>query len=313
MINNLSISIIIPVFNEKSSLNEIYIELSNTLTIYQTWEIIFVDDGSNDGSYQIMKQIAESDNRVIVVRLYKNFGKSDALAVGFDKAKGNIIITIDADLQDDPSEIPKLIDKIEEGRDLVSGWKQNRQDPVSKRIPSKIFNFVTRLFTGIKIHDINCGLKAYNEIVIKTLNIYGGFHRYIPVLAIQKGFSVTEVPVNHRPRKFGKSKYGGTRLFHGFFDLITTLFTTKYYNRPLHFYGFIGLILVLIGLIINIYLTIGWFHGIWIGNRPIFFLGILLLIIGIQFISLGLLGDLFVNISGKSDGKVQSVFCIKED
>ena len=223
-------------------------------------------------------------------------------------SKGDIIVTMDADLQDNPSEIVRLIKKIEEGWDLVSGWKKKRKDPWNKRIPSKLFNFTTRHLTGIKIHDFNCGLKAYKRKVINALNIYGGLHRYIPAIVGGKGFSVTEIEVNHRSRKYGITKYGGNRLFHGFFDLFTMLFTNKYFNRPLHFFGSIGLIIFFIGFIINIYLTIGWFQGIWISNRPIFFLGILFLIIGFQFFSIGLLGELFIKNTNQFEKKVRSIY-----
>ena len=257
--------------------------------------------------------MADEDSRISAIRFFKNFGKSDALAEGFKHTIGDIVITMDADLQDDPEEIPHLVNKIQEGWDLVSGWKKNRKDPLSKRIPSRLFNFVTRLFTGIQIHDFNCGLKAYRRKVINSVDIYGGLHRYIPAMAGQKGFAVTEIEVHHRPRAFGQTKYGGKRFFHGFFDLFTMLFTSNYFNRPLHFFGFIGLILFIAGLVINIYLTVGWFQGIWIGERPIFFLGILLLIVGIQFFSIGLLGELFIKNTAQSEKKIHSIYTSNQD
>ena len=308
MNNQINISIVIPVFNEESSLKELYTQLSEALIIYESYEIIFVDDGSYDNSFNILKEIANIDIRVSIIQLNKNYGKADALSAGFDKANGDVIVTLDSDLQDDPFEIPHLIEKLQEGWDLVSGWKKNRKDPLNKKIPSKIFNFITRLFTGVNIHDFNCGFKAYKSKVANTLDIYGGLYRYIPAIVGQKGFSVTEIPVNHRSRKYGKSKYGGKRIFHGFFDFFTMLFTSKYFNRPLHFFGSIGLIILLIGLIINVYLTIGWYKGIWIDNRPVFFLGILLIIIGIQFFSIGLLGELFINNTRSSSKKVHSIY-----
>jgi len=308
MNNQNNISIVIPVFNEQDSLKELFNELSEALIIYDSYEIIFIDDGSYDDSFDILQEIVNIDKRVSIVKLYKNYGKADALSIGFYQASGNIIVTMDADLQDDPFEIPRLIEKIQEGWDLVSGWKKNRKDPLSKRFPSKIFNFITRILTGINIHDFNCGFKAYKSKVVNTLDIYGGLYRYIPAIAGQKGFSVTEIMVNHRSRKYGVSKYGGKRIFHGFFDFFTMLFTSRYFNRPLHFFGSIGLIILFIGSIINIYLTIGWFKGIWIANRPIFFLGILFVIIGIQFFSIGLLGELFINNIRKSEKKVHSIY-----
>ena len=248
-----------------------------------------------------------SDNRVHLIEFYKNFGKASALSEAFKYATGEVVITMDADLQDDPVEIPNIVNKIQSGWDVVSGWKKDRKDPLSKRIPSKLFNFVTRLFTGVKIHDFNCGLKAYRNQVVKTFEIYGGMHRYLPAIASQKGFSVTELIVHHRPRQFGSTKYGGARFFHGLFDLMTVIFLGKYLVRPLHFFGLIGLALSSIGFGINIYLTVGWFQGIWIGNRPIFFLGLLLLILGVQFISLGLLGELIIKSTHTSENKVKSV------
>ena len=313
MADNPSISVVIPVFNEEESLQQLYSELSQELEPFTIWEIIFVDDGSDDKSYSVLTKMADVNSQISIIRLFKNFGKADALSEGFKHAKGDIIITLDADLQDDPAEIPKFVEKIQEGWDLVSGWKKKRQDPLSKRIPSRLFNFVTRLLSGIKIHDFNCGLKAYRRKVINAVDIYGGLHRYIPAMAGQKGFSVTEIEVHHRPREFGRTKYGGNRFFHGFFDLFTMLFISKYFNRPLHFFGFIGLILFMIGLMISIYLTVGWFQGIWIGNRPIFLLGILLLIVGIQFFSLGLLGELFIKNIAQSEKKVCSVYTSRQD
>ena len=313
MEDNLLISIVIPVYNEEESLERLFNELIISLEKYLNWEIIFIDDGSDDNSYPVLKKIADENSRILAIQFFKNFGKADALSEGFKHTTGDIIITMDADLQDDPAEIQNLVDKIHEGWDLVSGWKKQRKDPLSKRIPSKLFNFVTRILTGIKIHDFNCGLKAYRRKVINSIDIYGGLHRYIPAIAGQKGFSVTEIEVSHRSRSFGKTKYGGNRFIHGFFDLFTMLFTSKYFNRPLHFFGSIGLTLFIAGLIISIYLTIGWFQGIWIGNRPIFFMGILLLIIGIQFFSIGLLGELFIKNTAKSEKRVRSVYSSSEN
>ena len=312
MENKYNISIVVPVYNEEGSLQKLYREISNSLKDIFKWEIIFIDDGSNDHSFSILKTIAEKDDHVVVISLYKNFGKAYALSTGFNQVKGDIIITMDSDLQDDPAEIMNMISKIDDGWDLVSGWKKNRKDPLSKRIPSKFFNFVTRVITGLKIHDFNCGLKAYKRKVINAIEIYGGLHRYIPALAHHHGFSITEIEVHHRSREFGESKYGSHRFFHGFFDLFTMLFTTRYFNRPLHFFGLIGLLLLLLGLILCIYLTIGWFQGIWIGNRPILFLGILLVIIGIQFFSLGLLGELFIKNTKHTENKNHSIFTLRQ-
>ena len=253
MTENPSISIIVPVLNEEGSLDKFYNETTKSLNEYSNWEIIIIDDGSDDESYNIMRKLADEDNRVSIIQFFKNFGKADALSEGFKQANGGVVITIDADLQDDPAEIPRLVEKIQEGWDVVSGWKKDRKDPISKRLPSKLFNMVTRFLTGIKIHDFNCGLKAYRRKVIKSIDIYGGLHRYIPAIAGQKGFSITEIAVNHRPREFGETKYGGNRLFHGFFDLFTMLFTGKYFDRPLHFFGSIGLVFIFISTISEVY------------------------------------------------------------
>ena len=291
---NKSISIIVPVYNETESINNLYIEILNYVKDINKYEIVFVDDGSSDNSSGVIRKIAENDSNVKLIRLYKNFGKADALSEGFNYCNGDYVITMDADLQDDPAEIPNLIYKLDEGWDLVSGWKKNRKDPLEKKIPSTFFNKVTCFLTGVNIHDFNCGLKAYRKKVIKSIDIYGGLHRYIPALAGRLGFSVTEIVVHHRERKYGTTKYGTNRLYHGFFDLFTVLFIGKYLSSPLYFFGGIGMFLILIGIFINLYLTVGWFNGIWLGNRPILFLGILLLIIGIQFFSIGLLGELFI-------------------
>ena len=294
---NQSISIIIPVFNEEKSLHLLYDEIKTAILNYANYEIIFINDGSSDSSFLKISELVEKDSNVVLIDFFTNSGKADALNEGFKISKGDIIITMDADLQDDPSEINNLISKINQGWDLVSGWKKNRNDPISKKWPSKFFNFVMRYLTKVKINDFNCGLKAYKKKVIKTLELYGGMHRYIPAIVSKNGFSVTEVPVNHRARKFGYTKYGRSRFFHGFYDLFTVLFIGKYLSRPLHFFGSIGFTLISVGFIISLYLTLGWLNGIWIANRPMFFLGILLLILGVQFFSMGLIGELIIKIS----------------
>ncbi len=253
MADNPSISVVIPVFNEEESLERLYRELSQVLEPISNWEIIFVDDGSDDDSFNVMKTIVENDNRVTIVSFYRNYGKSAALSEGFKLAKGKYVITIDADLQDDPKEIPNLISKLEDGYDLVSGWKINRQDPWTKTFPSIIFNFITRILTGVKIHDFNCGLKIYRKVVVKTLEIYGGQHRYIPALASQKKFKVTEITVKHYTRDFGTSKYRWNRLLHCFFDLITILFFNRYIQQPLHLFGLFGLFCIITSVVMEFY------------------------------------------------------------
>ena len=310
MSENPSISIIVPVLNEEGSLDKFYIETSTALREYSDWEIIFVDDGSDDESFNIIRGIAEKDSRVTVIQFFKNFGKADALSEGFNQANGDVVITIDADLQDDPAEIPRLIEKIKEGWDVVSGWKKDRKDPISKRLPSKLFNMVTRFLTGIKIHDFNCGLKAYRRKVVKSIDIYGGLHRYIPAIAGQKGFSITEIEVNHRPREFGETKYGGNRLFHGFFDLFTMLFTGKYFDRPLHFFGIIGLFFIFISTgceVFPIYDKL--VNGIPFQKHfALIVFGAMIFGLGLWFFSIGLLGELLVKASGTSENKIHSVY-----
>tara|TARA_B100001123_G_scaffold423830_1_gene534465 strand:- start:100 stop:1026 length:927 start_codon:yes stop_codon:yes gene_type:complete len=300
------LSIILPIYNEVQSIQKLYQEIIS-LKLPFIFEIIFINDGSDDGSEIEINKLIDDDSRVVIINMKDNYGKSSALSEGFKLANGEVVITMDGDLQDDPSEIEKLIEKIESGWDVVSGWKKYRKDPLSKRLLSKIFNYFTRLITGIKIHDFNCGLKAYKNKVIKSVDVYGGMHRYIPVLASFNGFKVTEIAVNHRERTFGTSKYGGKRIMKGFFDLLTVIFLGKYLNRPLHFFGKVGLLFFIMGLSINIYLTYGWFNGIWISNRPILFLGILFIILGVQFFSLGLLGELIYKINKKNNSKVDSI------
>ncbi len=310
MTENSSISIIVPVLNEEGSLDKFYNETTKSLNEYSNWEIIFIDDGSDDESYNIMRKLADEDNRVSIIQFFKNFGKADALSEGFKRAIGDIIITIDADLQDDPAEIPRLVEKIQEGWDVVSGWKKDRKDPISKRLPSKLFNMVTRFLTGIKIHDFNCGLKAYRRKVVKSIDIYGGLHRYIPAIAGQKGFSITEIAVNHRPREFGETKYGGNRLFHGFFDLFTMLFTGKYFDRPLHFFGSIGLVFIFISTISEVYPIYDKIaNGIPFQKHfALIVFGAMIFGLGLWFFSIGLLGELLIKASGTSEKKIHSVY-----
>ncbi len=288
------VSVVIPLYNEEDSLKELYQQLRSVLqrSNYR-YELVFVDDGSTDRSFQNLLDLRRNDQRIKIIRFRRNFGKSAALAVGFEKALGTYVVTMDADLQDDPAEIPSLIKKLEDGHDLVSGWKKVRKDPVTKTIPSKFFNFVTRVMTGIRIHDFNCGLKAYRNEVVKTVNVYGELHRYIPVLAHNAGFKVTEMIVRHRPRKFGRTKFGIGRFWKGYLDLVTVLFTTRYFRRPLHLFGFWGMVLVLAGLAIDGWLAVEWFMGrTALSNRPLFLGGILSIIVGIQFVSIGLLGEM---------------------
>jgi glycosyltransferase involved in cell wall biosynthesis len=286
--------VVIPLYDEEDSLRELHQQLRSSLDRMRVrYELIFVDDGSTDRSFQVLRDMKRNDHRIKIIRFRRNFGKSAALAVGFSKAQGNIIVTLDADLQDDPAEIPALTRRIHEGYDLVSGWKKKRFDPITKTIPSRFFNFVTSVMTGIHLHDFNCGLKAYRKAVVKNVRVYGELHRYVPVLAHWEGFKVGEIVVQHRPRKYGKTKFGIGRFWKGFLDLLTVLFTTRYFRRPLHLFGFWGLMSVLAGVVIDVWLVAEWFLGqTSLSNRPLFLGGILLIIVGIQIVSIGLLGEM---------------------
>ncbi len=291
------ISIVIPLLNEEESLPELSLKIEAEMKgmKLESYEIIFIDDGSTDKSYDMIKQINNRNKRFKAIRFRRNYGKSAALAVGFQKARGEIIITMDADLQDDPAEIKNLLGKLNEGFDLVSGWKKKRRDPFNKTFPSKLFNLVVSMASGIKLHDFNCGLKAYKNQVIKNLDVYGEMHRYIPALAHMKGFKVIEIPVVHHPRIYGKTKFGAMRYLNGFLDLVTVLFTHKFFKRPLHFFGGIGSLIALAGFIIDLVLSIQWAMGeTALSNRPLALLGIGMIIVGVQFFSMGLIGEMIV-------------------
>ncbi len=308
-----SFSVVIPCYNEEKSLKELYDRLTATFSaIKGEYELIFVDDGSTDNSLYVLKEISNRDKRVKILHLRKNFGKSQALSQGFWYCNGETIITLDADLQDIPEEIPKLIESLDKGFDLISGWKKKRNDPVGRKIASRIFNFFTSAITGIKIHDFNCGLKIYRKEVTKSLVLYGEIYRFIPALAGWKGFLVGEVIVKHGPRKYGKSKFGTERFLRGFLDLLTIIFLTKYTQRPLHLFGPLGIALSILGCALDAYLALLWFSGQHIGHRPLLALGTLLIIIGIQFIFFGLLGELIVFSSRKEkDSIVKGTYGIK--
>jgi glycosyltransferase involved in cell wall biosynthesis len=288
------ISVVVPLYNEEESLRELFDQIKSVTTqMGKAYEVIFVDDGSSDGSFQVLKQLHSRNKGIKVIRFRRNFGKSAALSVGFKEAAGEIVITMDADLQDDPKEIPGLVDAMGDSYDLVSGWKRKRYDPLSKTLPSRFFNYVTGKVTGIPIHDFNCGLKAYRSVVVKNLNIHGELHRFIPVLAHWAGYRVTEMAVQHHPRKFGKTKFGMSRFFNGFLDLLTVLFTTRYLRRPLHLFGVWGIVSFVIGAIIDLYLIVERILGLTsLSERPLFLVGFLLIIIGVQFVSIGLLGEM---------------------
>ena len=292
------ISVVIPLFNERESLRELYLRLRKVLEeMGRSWEMIFVDDGSTDGSFLELEAIHREDPRVRAFRFRRNYGKAAALDMGFREARGEIIVTMDADLQDLPEEVPKLVAKLEEGYDLVSGWKRHRKDPISKRLPSKVFNWTISKLTGLPLHDINCGLKAYRREVVRDLSVYGHLHRFLPVFASRQGYRVGEVEVAHHPRRYGRSKYGPGRFVHGFLDLMTVLMLTKYLTRPLHLFGGAGLAFSAVGFCINSYLVYLKFrYGNLMGKYPLLWLGILLMVVGVQLLSTGLLGELILNL-----------------
>jgi len=305
----LMISVIVPIYNEKENILPLYEKLKNILK--EKDEIIFVDDGSTDGSYEILKELHSKDKNVKCIKFSRNFGKTAALMAGFEMAKGDVIVTIDGDLQNDPEDIPKLVEKLDE-YDAVNGWRYDRKDPfLSKKLPSAISNKISRWLTGLKLHDFNCGLKAYKKECLDGLELYGEMHRYIPAILAWKGYKVGEVKVKHYPRKYGKSKYGMARLARGLFDLINFKFWAGYSTRPLHFFGGIGLTMFLAGFLINFYLLIlKLFYGETLSNRPLLLLGILLMIMGFQIFMTGFLAEIMIRNYYSSSNK--KIYVIKE-
>ena len=290
------ISVVIPVHDEERSVALLLDELASVLDgAGLQWEAVFVDDGSTDGTLAALTRLHDAHDAVRVIRLRRNFGKAAALQAGFEEARGDVVVTIDGDLQDDPAEIPRLLAKLDEGFDLVSGWKTRRRDPLTRRIPSRIFNWVTGRISGLRLHDLNCGLKAYRAEVVRGLRIYGELHRYLPVLAHYRGFRVAELPVNHRPREHGRSRYGMERYLRGFLDLLTVTFMGRYRHRPLHLFGGLGLALGAAGTVVLAYLTAIKLGGAAIGHRPLLTLGVLLVVVGVQLVSLGLLSELLTS------------------
>ena len=298
------LSVVVPLLNEEATLEQLYRELDAALTSSGLdWEVVFVDDGSTDGSYRELVRLHAAHLNVRVVRLRRNFGKAAALAAGIEVAAGEVVVTMDADLQDDPAEIPNLLAKLDDGFDVVSGWKCDRHDPFVRRFVSRIYNTATRLATGVKLHDMNCGLKAYRAEVFEHVQLYGERHRFVPVLAHHLGFSVAELPVNHRPRSNGHSRFGIERYLRAPFDLLTIVFMGRYRHRPLHLFGGVGVIASVAGGAILVYLTIDKIGGAGIGGRPLLLLGVLLVVVGIQFLSLGLIGEM---LTGHHEEKLQA-------
>ena len=308
------ISVVVPLLNEEHSLDVLYREISDALEPQgQPYEVIFVDDGSTDGSLAVLSRLHDETTNVVVVQLRRNFGKAAALQAGFLEARGDIVVTIDADLQDDPAEIPQLLAKLDEGFDLVSGWKTRRNDPLTRRLFSRLFNWSTAVVSGVRLHDVNCGLKAYRAEVLQGMRLYGELHRFIPVLASYRGFRIAETPVNHRARQHGHSRYGPERYLRGFFDLLSVTFMGRYRQRPLHLFGGLGLLMGAIGFIILLYLTVIWLWGAGIGNRPLLTLGVLLEVVGIQLVSLGLLSEMITSQHEERMGERERTEQIVED
>ena len=318
------ISFVLPVYDEEGSLRELHAQISQIMQGQpDDHELIFVDDGSTDGSFEVLRELRRRDSKVRVVQLRRNFGKAAAYSAGFDNARGEIVITMDTDLQDDPSEIPLFLHKLDEGFDMVVGWKHGGKGALSKSIPSRIFNKVVTRITGIRLHDFNCPFKAYRSRVLREIHVYGELHRYIPVMARAKGFSLTEIKIRNLPRRAGKSKYGVERYLRGMLDLLTISFITRFAKRPMHLLGLGGIVACTIGIgtlaffvmahilyKMELLLDPGWN----IHDRPALNLGVLLLVVGIQFFSLGLLSELLITRSGSgSTDKGYSIKQILED
>jgi glycosyltransferase involved in cell wall biosynthesis len=293
------ISFVIPVLNEQDSLRVLHEAVSASMApLSSAYEMIFVDDGSTDGSLAVLQELYYADPvHVRLIQFRRNFGKTAALSAGFARVRGEIVVTMDADLQDDPAELSKLLGKLDEGYDLVVAWRANRQDSVSKRWPSRLANATVSMLTGVKLHDLNCGFKVYRSEVVRDLRLYGELHRYIPVLAHWKGYRVTEVPVTHHARRFGYSKYGARRLARGYIDFLSVLFLTTYLRRPMHLFGMAGTLFAGVGTLIMLYLAALWVAEGGIGWRPLLFFGITALVVGIQLISVGLLGEMLRNVT----------------
>lgn len=289
------VSVVVPLYNEAQSLKELSGKIKSALKDQYSFEVIFIDDGSTDNSWSVIETLSQSDDAIRGVQLLRNYGKSTALQAGFDEAEGKYIATLDADLQDDPNEIPEMIAMLKEGYDLVSGWKKKRHDPITKTIPSRFFNKVTASITRIKLNDFNCGLKVYKREVTDHIQLYGELHRYIPLLAKREGFdNIGEKVVKHHPRKHGQTKFGISRFMHGFLDLLTVIFVDRYQQSPMHFFGTLGFFFLVIGGLINGYLAIEKiFFGQNLGDRPLLLFGVMLMVLGAQFFSIGFLGELF--------------------
>lgn len=299
------VSIVVPFLDEAETLPELATRIADAATeLSCDYEIVFVNDGSTDDGAEVARRLCKADPRICLIDFMRNFGKAAALSAGMTYARGDVIVTMDADLQDDPSELPRFLEQIEAGYDVVSGWKQDRQDPIGKTLPSKVFNYMVRRAFDLDLHDINCGFKAYTRAAARALNLYGELHRFTPALLHGLGYSVKEIPVRHKARRHGKSKYGAGRIVKGLFDLVTVVLLTRYQARPLHFFGGIGLGLGLLGGLILTYLSGLWILGYGpIGDRPLFFLGILLITTATQLFGVGLIAELLQTSQLRDAGK----------
>jgi len=303
------LSVVVPAYNEAESLPELHRELCAAMTaLGTTWEVVYVDDGSRDGTDRVIETLCRDDAHARGILLARNFGKSAALATGFKAVRGEFVCTMDADLQDDPSELPRLFTALEGGLDLVSGWKVKRLDPISKRWPSKLFNRVTSAVAGVRLHDFNCGFKLYRREVVDALEVYGELHRFLPALAHWRGFLVGEVGVNHRARRFGQSKFGASRFVNGFLDLITAAFISTSALKPLHVFGRIGLLFLVAGFGLGVWFTVQWLNGEPLRVRPLMLFGAASVLLGIQFILMGLLGEMIAHQSARAEYPVRRRF-----
>ena len=307
------VTVVVPVYNEEESIPDLYTQLTQVLSrLDRSYEILLIDDGSKDRSFELLKELNERDKHVRVIRFRRNFGQTAAFAAGFEHARGDVVITIDADLQNDPNDIPKLLEKMDEGYDIVSGWRIDRKDPFfSRRLPSLIANRLISETTSVRLHDYGCSLKAYRGEVAKNVNLYGEMHRFIPALASWMGTRTAEIPVNHRARQFGKSKYGISRTIRVFLDMLTVRFLLSYSTRPLHVFGSIGLVTSGLGILVGLYLTVvKILLGQDIGSRPLLMLAILLIVIGVQMVTMGLLGEMVARTYHEAQGK--RIYVIRE-
>jgi len=308
---NALVTVAVPLKNEAETVVELYQRVRSVFSeIGRPFEMVFVDDGSTDESFEVLSKLyREHPDTVRVIRFRRNKGKAAALAAAFELAEGQVVITMDADLQDDPAEIPRFLEALANGADLVTGWKRRRHDPWLKVASSRFFNWVVSIAAGLPLHDYNCGFKAYRKEVMEEIHLYGDLHRYVPFIANSRGFVVEEIVVQHHSRKSGRSKYGWDRYFRGFFDLFTVIMLTRFSRNPLHLFGWIGTVLFVIGLLINMWLSWIWLWGASIGQRPLLFLGVLLMVVGVQIFTIGLIGEMINSLKPRdaSDRPIKTI------